>query len=234
MNDFMDYIDYKNPLFYLSGLSILMAPLVWNIVGRIEYKTRFFTGLAGNKYKAAYLFAAYIVFFSQIRDELYRRCVNETPHYPLENEVLLKLIRVAASILCAAGSVFVFTSFLQLGITGTYLGDYFRILKNERVTAFPFNVLEHPMYNGSSMIFFGYSLFYLCPTAIILAIWSHFVYHVASLFEGPFTTYIYEERARKLRFSEKPPVEVDPYKEYFKKYILTAKHLANKAMKHFD
>jgi len=127
-----------------------------------------------------------------------------------------------------------FLSFFQLGITGTYLGDYFRILKNERVTAFPFNILEHPMYNGSSMIFLGYGLFYLCPSAVILAIWSHIVYHVATLFEGPFTKKIYEERSKRILIGEKHPVEVDPYKEYFKKYTLTLKHLANKAMKHFE
>lgn len=26
---------------------------------------------------------------------------------------------------------------------------------NEKVTAFPFNILEHPMYDGSTMIFAG-------------------------------------------------------------------------------
>lgn len=33
----------------------------------------------------------------------------------------------------------------RLGVVGTYLGDYFGILMEERVTAFPFNVMDDPM-----------------------------------------------------------------------------------------
>lgn len=35
------------------------------------------------------------------------------------------------------------------------LGDYFGILMEDRVTSFPFNVNENPMYNGTVMIFLG-------------------------------------------------------------------------------
>lgn len=49
----------------------------------------------------------------------------------------------------------------RLGITGTYLGDYFGILMKERVTGFPFNVTDDPMYNGGSLLFLGYALRYV-------------------------------------------------------------------------
>jgi phosphatidylethanolamine N-methyltransferase len=45
-----------------------------------------------------------------------------------------------------------------LGVTGTYLGDYFGILMSEMVTGFPFNVMSDPMYWGSSMCFVGVAL----------------------------------------------------------------------------
>ena len=61
-------------------------------------------------------------------------------------------------VLAFLGQVFAITSLYQLGLTGTYLGDYFGILMKERVTAFPFNVLEHPMYHGATMTFLGMSL----------------------------------------------------------------------------
>jgi phosphatidylethanolamine N-methyltransferase len=32
-----------------------------------------------------------------------------------------------------------------LGVTGTYLGDYFGILMDEMVVGFPFNVTDAPM-----------------------------------------------------------------------------------------
>lgn len=63
-------------------------------------------------------------------------------------------------ILMAIGYLFVVTSTLRLGIIGTFLGDYFGFLMKERITSFPFNVCTHPMYEGSTMIFLGYSLWY--------------------------------------------------------------------------
>lgn len=60
----------------------------------------------------------------------------------------------------AIGYLFVVTSTLRLGIIGTFLGDYFGFLMKERITSFPFNVCTHPMYEGSTMIFLGYSLWY--------------------------------------------------------------------------
>lgn len=41
------------------------------------------------------------------------------------------------------------------------IGDYFGILMDERVTSFPFNVNENPMYNGTVMIFLGTALWYV-------------------------------------------------------------------------
>lgn len=48
-----------------------------------------------------------------------------------------------------------------LGITGTYLGDYFGILMDDIVTGFPFNVMGDPMYWGSSMCFVGVALWWV-------------------------------------------------------------------------
>lgn len=49
----------------------------------------------------------------------------------------------------------------RLGITGTFLGDYFGILMKEKVTGFPFNLTSDPMYNGSSLIFLGDAIAYV-------------------------------------------------------------------------
>jgi methylene-fatty-acyl-phospholipid synthase len=42
-----------------------------------------------------------------------------------------------------------------LGVTGTFLGDYFGILMKEKVASFPFNVTGAPMYWGSTCSFLG-------------------------------------------------------------------------------
>jgi phosphatidylethanolamine N-methyltransferase len=65
--------------------------------------------------------------------------------------------------LFAAGQTFVITSTWSLGITGTFLGDYFGILMDSRVEGFPFNVLRDPMYMGSTMCFAGTALWCVLP-----------------------------------------------------------------------
>ncbi|EEB87898.1 hypothetical protein MPER_14552, partial [Moniliophthora perniciosa FA553] len=41
---------------------------------------------------------------------------------------------------------------------GTYMGDYFEIQQKRRVTGFPFNILEHPMYTGTIYVHATYNL----------------------------------------------------------------------------
>jgi phosphatidylethanolamine/phosphatidyl-N-methylethanolamine N-methyltransferase len=38
------------------------------------------------------------------------------------------------------------------------LGDHFGILMKSRITSFPFNVAEHPMYYGSTLCFLSMAL----------------------------------------------------------------------------
>jgi phosphatidylethanolamine/phosphatidyl-N-methylethanolamine N-methyltransferase len=64
-------------------------------------------------------------------------------------------------VLFAVGQTFVITSTWALGITGTFLGDYFGILMDHRVEGFPFNVLRDPMYVGSTMCFAATALWYV-------------------------------------------------------------------------
>jgi methylene-fatty-acyl-phospholipid synthase len=70
---------------------------------------------------------------------------------------------------------------------------------DDRVTRFPFNVLEHPMYVGSAMSFFGTSFWYGKPVGFLLSLEVTFMYGVAMFLEGPFTTKIYELRDEYLR-----------------------------------
>uniref|UniRef100_A0A0A9Z3P9 phosphatidyl-N-methylethanolamine N-methyltransferase n=1 Tax=Lygus hesperus TaxID=30085 RepID=A0A0A9Z3P9_LYGHE len=57
--------------------------------------------------------------------------------------------------LLATGTSLVASAFARLGIVNTYLGDYFGFTMDKKVTAFPFNVLNSPMYTGASLNFFG-------------------------------------------------------------------------------
>lgn len=73
----------------------------------------------------------------------------------------MPLIDPIAHLCLITGSILVLSSMYKLGITGTYLGDHFGILKSSRITSFPFNVVEHPMYYGSTLCFLSVALRYL-------------------------------------------------------------------------
>lgn len=83
-----------------------------------------------------------------------------------------------------------------LGVTGTYLGDYFGILMDEMVTGFPFSVCSAPMYYGSTMSFLGTAILFGKPAGILLTAEVLVVYLIALRFEDPFTGAIYAKRAK--------------------------------------
>jgi len=99
--------------------------------------------------------------------------------------------------LILTGQLFVLSSTWALGITGTFLGDYFGILMDHRVEGFPFNILRDPMYVGSTMCFGGIALWYESPAGLMLTLYVYIVYLIALRYEGPFTDAIYSNRAKK-------------------------------------
>lgn len=70
-----------------------------------------------------------------------------------------------------------------LGITGTYLGDYFGILMDAKVVGFPFNVTGAPMYYGSFLSFLGTALLYGRLAGVLLALEVLMAYRIALGFE---------------------------------------------------
>jgi phosphatidylethanolamine N-methyltransferase len=96
--------------------------------------------------------------------------------------------------LLAIGNTLVLTSMYALGVTGTYLGDYFGILMDDMVTGFPFNVTGAPMYVGSTCSFLGTALLYRKPAGVLLSVLVAACYWVALKFEDPFTAEIYRKR----------------------------------------
>ena len=81
------------------------------------------------------------------------------------------------------GNTLVLSSMWALGITGTYLGDYFGILMDHVVTSFPFNVCSAPMYYGSTMSFLGIAILYGKPAGLLLTAEVLIVYMIALSFE---------------------------------------------------
>jgi phospholipid methyltransferase len=85
----------------------------------------------------------------------YQCAILEQPHARLLPTPLDAIVPAA---LIVIGQTLVLASTWELGITGRFLGDYFGILMDARVEAFPFNVLRDPIYVGSTMCFAGTAL----------------------------------------------------------------------------
>ncbi|KAF9436614.1 Phosphatidyl-N-methylethanolamine N-methyltransferase [Entomortierella beljakovae] len=187
-----DKIDWNDNRLWISAASIIFNPTFWNIVARKEYHSKFITRIfGGNGLHGCYALAATIFTLGIIRDVVFKWAIGFQPTAQCLDH---PYIQGLAYVLFIVGNIFVLSSMWVLGVTGTYLGDYFGILMEERVTSFPFNVNENPMYNGTVMIFLGTALWSLSPAGIFLSVVVHFVYRVALAFEGPFTTAIYIKR----------------------------------------
>ncbi|KAL1926127.1 hypothetical protein VTP01DRAFT_6164 [Rhizomucor pusillus] len=190
-----ELIDFSQPTLYYALANILFNPLFWNTVARAEYRSHVLTKLAGgNPYRGCYALAVTIFSIGIIRDYLYNSALEYQPTHPFLESLLFQ---VAAAVLFVVGSVLVLSSMWALGVTGTYLGDYFGILMDERVTGFPFNVCENPMYIGSTLNFLATALWHASPAGLLLTAIVFVVYQIALMFEGPFTAMIYEQKSKK-------------------------------------
>lgn len=184
------------PEVILSAKSIAFNPFFWNTIGRFEYKTHLFTKLAGGKkYVACYIFALTVFTLGILRDYLYYEALKTQPVSSLLNNDIVKLTGILSA---GFGHILVLSSMWTLGVTGTYLGDYFGILMDHKVECFPFNVVENPMYVGSSLTFLGIALYEAKAAGVGLSLLVWTIYRLGLFLEEPFTEKIYSEKKDKL------------------------------------
>ncbi|KAF8658418.1 hypothetical protein AX16_001969 [Volvariella volvacea WC 439] len=193
-------VDWSKNSLIISLLSISFNPLAWNIVARNEYKNKTITKIfGGNARNGCYFLAIMIFSFGILRDHLYQQALQDQPRKAILPTPLDTLV---PALLFIIGQTLVISSTWALGITGTFLGDYFGILMDARVEGFPFNILNDPMYDGSTMCFLAGALWYERPAGILVTLYVYTVYRIALRYEGPFTTIIYANRAKQTKKSK--------------------------------
>ena len=190
LQDFCDEVvtltDFDNKKYRIALGLIAFNPIFWNVVARLEHSTHFLTKLAGSAKRGCYLLAATIFSLGIVRDYFYEAALREQGVSAMLSAPLFKYIGMAY---IGLGQLLVLTSMYQLGITGTYLGDYFGILMDHRVTSFPFNYFNNPMYQGSTSSFLGYALYHGKPAGLVAALLVHVMYSIALKFEEPSVSY---------------------------------------------
>tara|TARA_R110002050_G_scaffold298648_2_gene462362 strand:+ start:690 stop:1322 length:633 start_codon:yes stop_codon:yes gene_type:complete len=197
MDQLARYIDFNDEQLWFSAATVIAAPVIWNILARLEYFTHILTKIfLGSPYLGCYALAVWIFSFSLFRDYQFMQMMESQPTVTAFDEYEIFIQGIAGAMFCFGG-ILVLSSMWALGVTGTYLGDYFGILMKERVTGFPFNVTDDPMYDGSTIIFLSHALYHRSPAGLLIALLVWVMYKIALFFESPFTTRIYAQKNAK-------------------------------------
>ncbi|SCU82392.1 LAME_0C00870g1_1 [Lachancea meyersii CBS 8951] len=184
-------IDGSEKNLQLALFFVVFNPTFWNIAARLEYNTHFITKIAGSPKRGCYLLAFTIFSLGIVRDYFYHQALGlQKTSAALDNDT----VKTVGMALTGVGQILVVTSMYQLGVTGTYLGDYFGILMERIVTSFPFNVSNNPMYHGSTLTFLGTALYYGKAAGVFATLLVNLMYNIAQQFEEPFTAKIYAKR----------------------------------------
>ncbi|KAF5893875.1 phosphatidylethanolamine N-methyltransferase, partial [Clarias magur] len=181
MFEVMKHIDVTEASFYVAVFSIILNPVFWNVVARWEHRTRGLTRIFKSPYVACYCLGAVILLLNVYRSHRFAVAMEDQPQMELLARV--QVYYLGASFVLV-GSLFVISSFLALGFTGTFLGDYFGILMEQKVIGFPFSLMENPMYWGSTANYLGLALMNASPAGVLLAAVVALCYRVAIAYEG--------------------------------------------------
>ena len=168
---------------------IMLNPLFWNAISRLEYHTHLVSRTAGGPKRGVALLAMGILTFNYVRTAVFHKVMD---HHAICGPMQNSLFDALGYLFIAMGAILVISSSYRLGFFCSFMGDYFGILLQERVTGFPFNVVDDPMYVGSGLVYLGFSFQHASVTGLILTGCIALSYVVALLFEQPFTAQIYE------------------------------------------
>ncbi|XP_060794763.1 phosphatidylethanolamine N-methyltransferase isoform X2 [Neoarius graeffei] len=192
LHEVTKHIDLKEPSFCIAVISIMFNPFFWNVVARWEHRTRGLTRMFKSPYVACYCLGAVILLLNVYRSHSITVAMKSQPKMELLDRVQVYYMGTA---LMLVGSLFVISSFLALGFTGTFLGDYFGILMQQKVTSFPFNLMDNPMYWGSTVNYLGLALMNASLVGVLLSAVVALCYRVAIAYEGPFMEKIYQQKS---------------------------------------
>lgn len=173
---------------------VMLNPLFWNAVSRLEYRTHLVSRVTGGPRRGVTLLAIGILSFNYLRTTLFHKVMdNHATCEPMQNVFFDAL----GYLFVIIGAIFVISSSYRLGFFCSFMGDYFGILLEEKVTNFPFNVVDDPMYVGSGLVYLGFAFQHASVVGMILTGCIAFSYAIALLFEQPFTAQIYANRNNK-------------------------------------
>ena len=177
-------------------LVVMLNPLFWNVVSRVEYKTHIVSKLCRGPKKGVIALAVGILSLNYVRTTVFHKTMDvHSACEPLKTDFCDGL----GYLLIAIGGIFVISSSYRLGFFCSFMGDYFGILLDSRVAGFPFNVVDDPMYVGSGLVYLGFAFQHASMFGFLLTGCIAASYALALMFEQPFTAKIYSDAATKAK-----------------------------------
>ncbi|XP_023572003.1 phosphatidylethanolamine N-methyltransferase-like isoform X1 [Octodon degus] len=174
----LHYVDPLDLSFMAAVLTIASNPFLWNVAARWEHRICKLSSALRSPHLACYSPGGIIQLLSVLHSRCFTQAMLSQPKTEGLNNTTTYLLGLA---LLGVGTVSVLSSFFTLGFTGSFSGDYFRILKETRGTTFPFSILDNPRYWGSTANYLGWTLMHTSPTGLLLTVVVVLVYVVASL-----------------------------------------------------
>lgn len=170
---------------------VMLNPLFWNVLSRLEYRTQLVSKVTGGPRRGVTVLAAGILFFNYVRTSIFHKVMDyHTTCEPMQNPYF----NAVGFLFVITGTILVISSSYQLGFFGSFMGDYFGLLLEEKVTNFPFSVVDDPMYVGSGLVYLGFSFQNASVVGLVLTGFIALSYVVAILIEKPFTVQIYANK----------------------------------------
>ena len=180
----------------MSCILVAWNPLIWNVIARIEYKTHLVSYIFRGPKKGCTALGLLILSLGYLRTRTFYQTMDWYSSCEfLQNNFILGI----GYMLSAVGIALLSISFYRLGFYGAFMGDHFGILLDHRITAFPYNIFEDPLYVGTVMMYYGIALEHASLIGLLLAVCITISYVGATLAERPYTTKIYTEAAAKKR-----------------------------------
>ena len=185
----------------MSCILVAWNPLIWNVIARIEYKTHLVSYIFRGPKKGCTALGLLEIYLSYLRTQIFYDTIDSYSSCELGNKK--NYIIAFGYLLSAVGTALVIGSYYRLGFYGAFMGDHFGILLDHKITEFPYNIVDDPMYVGTPLIYFGWAIERASIFGLLLAVCITFSYIGAAHFEKPFTTMIYAEAMAKKAESKK-------------------------------
>lgn len=169
MNYTLDMIDFKSEYVLNTILLTIIDSIALALLPYLQYKYRMISKFTGDNMSiAADLLAFGLIHIGTFRNYAFIEANLNSKGFDVG--LFNNLIYFIGMFLLCLGAILVLLAFRKLGLRGMYFGDHFGFIMKKRIDSFPYNYTENPQYNGSIMMYFGFSLIRRSITGLFLTL----------------------------------------------------------------